>query len=156
MDTPRDDSGRPALSGNSMRLVRGLVICTLVVVLVGVFTAWFTHRFADQFAADKQAKARADIEYVLGALEEYKNANGRYPEALAALWVPDARGFQYLSPKNPPRDPWGNGYLYAPPGPGEARPRVWTLGRDKREGGDGESTDVTSWEDAHANSVQGR
>lgn len=150
MDSPRDDPTETSLSPRSLRIVRALIVFIVGLILLGVFTAWFQGHFAASIAADKQAKARADIEYVLGALEEYQHANGRYPEALAALWVPDSRGFEYLSPKNPPRDPWGNGYQYAPPGPGETRPRVWTLGRDKREGGDGESTDVTSWENAPA------
>lgn len=129
-----------------MRIVRALIVFIVGLIVLGLFTAWFQGHFAASIAADKQAKARADIEYVLGALEEYRTANGRYPEALGALWVPDSRGFQYLSPKNPPRDPWGKGYLYAPPGPGQTKPRVWSFGRDEREGGEGESADVTSSE----------
>jgi general secretion pathway protein G len=127
--------------------VRGLVGCVLVVSAIGAFAAWFSVHYAEKFAEQKRVKARADIELVLAALEAYRNANGDYPASLGALWVPDSRGFTYLDPKSPPKDPWNYGYQYARPGPGESKPRVWTLGRDKREGGDGESTDVKSWEE---------
>jgi general secretion pathway protein G len=127
--------------------VRGLVAIVLIVSAIGAFAAWFSVHFAEKFAEQKRTKARADIELVLAALEAYRTANGDYPTSLGALWVPDSRGFTYLDPKSPPKDPWNVGYQYARPGPGESKPRVWTFGRDKREGGDGESTDVKSWEE---------
>lgn len=134
-------------SPNATLAVRGVVGCALVVTVIGLFAAWFTAHYAQKFAEEKRAKAREDIELVLGALEAFREANGKYPDSLGALWVPDSRGFTYLDPRSPPKDPWNNGYQYAPPGPGESRPRVWTFGRDKREGGDGESLDVKSWEE---------
>ena len=134
-------------SPRATRAVRGLVGLVLVVSAVAAFAAWFTLHYADKFAAEKREKARADIELVLAALEAYRKANGEYPDHLGALWVPDSHGFTYLDPRSPPKDPWNNGYQYARPGPGEEKPRVWTYGRDKREGGDGESTDVKSWEE---------
>jgi general secretion pathway protein G len=146
-DSQPADPQQPRLPRNATLAVRGLVGCALLVIAIGLFAAWFTGHYAERFAEDKRAKARADIELVLGALEAYREANGRYPESLGARWVPDSRGFTYLDPRRPPKDPWNNGYRYAPPGPGETKPRVWTLGRDKREGGEGESQDVKSWEE---------
>ncbi len=139
-DTPR---GPP----RATLAVRGLVGCVLVVSLIGAFAAWFSAHYAQKFAEEKRAKAREDIQLLLAALEAYHQANAKYPDSLGALWVPDSHGFTYLDPKRPPKDPWNNGYLYTQPGPGESKPRVWTFGRDKREGGDGESTDVKSWEE---------
>ncbi len=137
----------PRRSPNATLAVRGVVGCVLVVSVFGLFAAWFYAHSAQQIAEEKRAKARAGIDLVLGALEAFKEANGKYPDSLGALWVPDSHGFTYLDPKRPPKDPWNNGYLYTQPGPGESKPRVWTFGRDKREGGDGESTDVKSWEE---------
>jgi len=138
---------KPGRSPKATPAVRGIVGCVLVVSLIGLFAAWFTAHYAQKFAEDKREKARADIQLVLAALEAFREANGKYPDNLGALWVPDSRGFTYLDPRSPPKDPWNNGYQYAPPGPGEKLPRVWTFGRDKREGGDGESVDVKSWEE---------
>lgn len=137
----------PVLAPRANRAVRGLVGCVLIVSAIGAFAAWFSVHYAGEFAEQKRAEARAEIDLVLAALEAYRNANGEYPDNLGALWVPDSRGFTYLDPKSPPKDPWNNGYQYAKPGPGESKPRVWTFGRDKREGGTGESTDVKSWEE---------
>lgn len=150
MDSPREPApadGRPTVSPHAMRLVRGLVGCVLVVAALGLAAVWIYAHNAQRIADEKRARAREDIQYVLAALEAFREANGKYPESLGALWVPDSRGFTYLDPKSPPRDPWNTGYQYAPPGPGETKPRVWTFGRDKREGGDGESLDVKSWEE---------
>jgi len=133
-------------SPNATPAVRGVVGCVLLVSVIGLFAAWFTAHYAQKFAEDKRDRARADIQLVLAALEAFREANGKYPDSLGALWVPDSHGFTYLDPRSPPKDPWNNGYQYAPPGPGEGKPRVWTFGRDKREGGEGESVDVKSWE----------
>jgi len=138
---------KPRRSPQATLAVRGIVGCVLIVSLIGLFAAWFTVHTARRFAEEKRKEARAEIQHVLAALEAFREANGKYPDNLGALWVPDSRGFTYLDPKGPPKDPWNNGYQYAPPGPGEKLPRVWTFGRDKREGGDGESTDVKSWEE---------
>ncbi len=132
---------------NATLMVRGVVGCVLVVSLIGLFAAWFTAHYAQKLAEGKRERARADIQLVLAALEAFREANGKYPDSLGALWVPDSRGFTYLDPRGPPKDPWNNGYQYAPPAPGEKLPRVWSFGRDKREGGEGESMDVKSWEE---------
>jgi len=145
--TPAPDKRK--LSPNGMLAVRGVVGCAVIVTVIGLFAAWFTAHFAQKFAEEKQHKVREDIALVQAALEAFREANGKYPESLGALWVPDSRGFTYLDPQHPPKDPWNNGYLYAPAGPGEKQPRVWSFGRDKREGGDGESVDVKSWEEKH-------
>jgi general secretion pathway protein G len=45
-----------------------------------------------------------------------------------------------------PPDPWGNAYVYV--SPGRVNPHsfdLYSLGRDGREGGEGEDADVTSW-----------
>src|SRR5258706_14229551 len=138
-------TAEPRRSPNATLAVRGLVGCVVLVSAIGAFAAWFSAHYAHKFAEEKRARAREDIQLVPAGLEPYHEANGRYPDNLGALWVPDSRGFTQLDPKSPPKDPWNNGYQYAKPGPGETKPRVWTLGRDKREGGDGESTDVKSW-----------
>lgn len=149
------DASPPAAQPQSTRnsspqatpIVRSVVGCALIMTAIGVAAVWIYAHNAQRIADEKRTKAREDIELVLGALEAFREANGKYPDSLGALWVPDSRGFTYLDPKHPPKDPWNIGYQYAPPGPGETRPRVWTFGRDRREGGDGESVDVKSWEE---------
>ena len=151
MNASASDPNTPVRPENSRRmtfLVRGIVACVVIVSAIAILGLWAADHFAGQLAAEKRAKVREDFALVLAALEEYHRANGKYPDSLGALWVPDSRGLTYLSPSHPPKDPWGNGYGYAKPAEGQ-KPRVWTYGRDKREGGDGESQDVKSWEEEH-------
>jgi len=57
---------------------------------------------------------------------------GEYPRSLEALGGTAARE----------PDPWGHPWSYAPPGRGELRPTLRSLGRDGLPGGTGEDADV--------------
>ncbi len=81
-------------------------------------------------------RMRGDMRAINDALDLYKVDCGRYPDQLHDLWVrpPDVKRWgpePYLK-EYPPRDPWGNEYLYrSQPG---ARPELFSLGADGRTG----------------------
>jgi general secretion pathway protein G len=88
-------------------------------------------------------RIRADISTIKEALDMYAMHNaGNYPSSLTPLVTPDANGHRYLNHATVPKDPWGEVYGYAPPGPGRPQPRVFTLGRDGLPGGTGDDEDV--------------
>jgi general secretion pathway protein G len=70
--------------------------------------------------------------------------NGRYPDSLERLVEKDENGLSYLDRDNVPLDPWGNEYQYEPPGSGSASFRVFTLGADGTQGGDGKDRDFSN------------
>lgn len=93
------------------------------------------------------ARARTDIAAILAALDEYAILNAqKYPGSLLPLFTPDENGNAYLETTSHkvPVDPWQRPYLYDPPGPARANPRVWSLGRDGKPGGIGDDADVDS------------
>jgi general secretion pathway protein G len=77
--------------------------------------------------------------------------NGRYPtaeEGLKALMDPPAQlttwDGPYLQKRESLADPWGAPFLYRYPGQ-KGEFDVYTLGSDRREGGEGDARDVGNW-----------
>jgi len=98
-----------------------------------------------------QAAARAQIELLGAALDQYRLDIGSYPNAGQGLDAlnrnPNVNNWNgpYLK-KAVPKDPWGNQYKYrcCPGQNGEYD--LWSEGADGAPGGDGENADITSWD----------
>jgi general secretion pathway protein G len=98
----------------------------------------------------KTAAARAQIELLGAALDQYRLDAGRYPDTSQGLDAlmrnPGVTNWNgpYLR-KEVPRDPWQNAYKYrcCPGQHGDYD--LWSDGADGAPGGEGEDGDVTSW-----------
>ena len=138
---------RPATAG--FTLIEMLVVIAIIAVLAGVVAPEIFRNVGDA----NTSAARSQVEVLGLALDQYRLDTHVYPtteQGLEALRIAPAAGVQgwrgpYL--KRPvPQDPWGHPYVYL--SPGKENPRgydLYTLGRDGREGGEGEDADVTSW-----------
>ena len=127
-----------------------LVVVAIIAVLAAVVAPEIFRNVGD---ANVNA-ARSQIEMLSLALDQYRLDNHAYPATdpgLGALRAAPAAGAApawrgpYLR-RPVPADPWGRPYHYL--SPGRADPRgydLWSLGRDGREGGEGEDADLTSW-----------
>jgi general secretion pathway protein G len=103
----------------------------------------------------KDTTAHAQIELLAGAIEAYRLDNDLFPtteQGLAALRTAptvDPRPRDWRGPyirREVPMDPWGKPYIYRSPGVVNVESYdLLTLGRDGREGGEGEDADVLSW-----------
>ena len=116
-----------------------LVIITLLATLVGP-------KLFNKIGSSKVKVAYAQMELITSGLDTYRLDVGNYPtteQGLAALRKqPEGiKGWDgpYLA-KDIPVDPWGNPYKYALPGK-ENSYALYTLGRDDKEGGEGEDLD---------------
>jgi general secretion pathway protein G len=129
-----------------------ILVVIIVIAMLATLVAPSVFQHVDQA---KASTAKAQIEMLSAALDAYRLDNDRYPtteQGLAALrQAPSAsppprrwRG-PYLR-RELPMDPWGKPYVFR--SPGTVNPESFdllTLGRDGREGGEGEDADVTSW-----------
>ena len=135
----------PSLGFTLMELLVVLVVIGLLAGLVGPMV------FRNVSDA-KVTAARAQLELLGMALEQYRLDNAWYPsttQGLEALRTrpdgePGAMNWRgpYLR-KAVPLDPWGRPYVYR--SPGEANPAgydILSYGRDGRPGGDGEDADI--------------
>jgi general secretion pathway protein G len=138
-----------------IRSSRGFTLIELLVVLLILgMIAGIAGPSVMSYLGDSKAKAaKLQIEEFGNSLDLFKIDNGRYPdsqEGLQALvQAPAALGERwhgpYLKKKAVPKDPWNNEYQYVAPGQHGAYDLL-SFGADGREGGEGESKDVVSWE----------
>ncbi|MFN0008665.1 MAG: type II secretion system protein GspG [Planctomycetota bacterium] len=107
--------------------------------LGAAFREMMSHARAPGDVTAQPTAVEMDLQSISMALEMYAGLNGgKYPDSLDILTVPDTNGNSYLADID---DPWGGQYLYEPPSTARATPRVYTLGRDRKPGGEGEDKD---------------
>jgi general secretion pathway protein G len=131
---------------------KGFTLIELLVVMaiIALLAALVGPRLFPKLGKGKQSAAKAQIELLGQALDQFRLDVGRYPttpEGLNALAVnPGADKWEgpYLK-KGLPADPWDRPYQYQSPGT-HGEYDLWSYGRDGQPGGDGEDKDVTSWE----------
>ncbi len=129
-----------------------LVELMVVIVVIGLLAGLVAPQIIGRVGDARIATAKAQVELIGVALENYRLDNGAYPatnQGLAALrqrpagfaGAPDWRG-PYLK-KPVPQDPWGRPYIYR--FPDEKDPNgfvLMSLGRDGQPGGGGEDRDI--------------
>ncbi len=131
---------------------RGFTLIELLVVMViiGLLAALVAPRLFPKLGKGKQSAAKAQIELLGQALDQYRLDVGSYPstqEGLNALMVnPGVDKWEgpYLK-KNLPVDPWGKPYIYQNPGT-HGEYDLYSYGRDNKPGGEGEDKDVDNWD----------
>lgn len=126
-----------------------LVEILVVMVIIGLIAALVGPRLFPKLGKGKQSAAKAQIELLGQALDQFRLDTGRYPstqEGLNTLMVnPGIEKWEgpYLK-KELPNDPWGRPYNYQYPGT-HGEYDLFSYGRDGALGGEGEDHDVVSW-----------
>jgi general secretion pathway protein G len=108
----------------------------VVIVIIGLLAGYVAPRYFSQVGKSEVQVARAQIDALEKAVDQYRLDNRRYPtseEGLAAVQ-------SYLK-KSVPNDPWGRPYVYQIPGD-KAEYTVLSYGRDGKPGGTGEDADI--------------
>ena len=122
----------------------------VVIVIIGLLAGLVAPRYFEQVSKSNTKIARAQIDSLEKALDQYRLDVGSYPTTEQGLAALNARppGLEkwagpYLKKAVPP-DPWGASYLYKAPGD-HGDYDLQSLGVDRQPGGTGEAADVTSW-----------
>ena len=127
-----------------------LVEILVVLVIIGLIASLVGPRLFPKLGKGKQSAAKAQIELLGQALDQFRLDVGRYPttqEGLNALMVNPGGIDQWEGPylkKELPKDPWDRPYIYQCPGT-HGEYDLYSYGRDGALGGDGEDKDVVSW-----------
>jgi general secretion pathway protein G len=140
-------------AGARIRGQRGFSLIELLVVIIilGLLAGLVGPRLFGRVGQSKQAAAKAQIELLGAALDQYRLDVGSYPPTAIGLDglvrnpnVPNWDG-PYLKKNAVPNDPWGKPYVYkcCPGDHGEYD--IVSYGADGTPGGEGENADATSW-----------
>ena len=138
---------------NDKKKSQGFTLIELLVVLsiLALIAALVAPNLFPKLGKGKQSAAKAQIELLGQALDQFRLDIGRYPttqEGLSALVTnPGVENWEgpYLK-KSLPNDPWGKPFIYQIPGTHGTEYDLWSYGRDGVPGGSGEDKDVGSWE----------
>jgi len=119
----------------------------VVIVIVGLLAGYVAPKYFSQVGKSEVQVARAQVESLEKALDQFRLDMRRYPtaeEGLDALVAKPANANGWSGPylkKAVPSDPWGHPYVYRTPG-GKGDFDLFSYGRDGKPGGAGEDADV--------------
>lgn len=132
---------------------RGFTLLELLVVLViiGLLAGIVGPRLFKNVSKSEITTAKAQIDSLGKALDQYRLDVGHYPasqEGLAALMQKPATEANWNGPylkKAVPLDPWSQPYQYKFPGEKSPDYDLSSFGPDKAAGGEKENADIGNW-----------
>lgn len=135
------------------RTMTGFTLLELMVVLViiGLLAGIVAPNLFKNVDKSEVMTARAQIDALSKALDQYRLDNGKYPatqDGLAVLMRRPANAPYWDGPylkKEVPLDPWHQPYIYRMPGGQNRDFDLLSHGADRMPGGTDKNADVTSW-----------
>lgn len=122
----------------------------VVMVIIGLLVGFVGPRYFSQIGKSEIKAARAQIDALEKALDQYRLDVGKYPsseQGLVALNTAPSNEPKWAGPylrKSVPLDPWGKVYLYKYPGEHNEYDLL-SFGKDGQPGGTGEGEDIKNW-----------
>ena len=119
----------------------------VVVAIIGLLIGFVAPRYFGQIGKSEVTAARAQINALEKALDQYRLDTGHYPsteQGLGALLQRPQNEPKWNGPylrKNVPLDPWGRPYQYRAPGE-RGDFDLLSLGKDGAPGGSDENADI--------------
>lgn len=148
----RQRDKRSVVHSQKRQLSAGFTLLELlvVIVIIGLLAGMVAPRYFSQVSKSNTNIARAQIDLLKKALDQYRLDVGTYPSTELGLAALNTRpqnlekwAGPYLESAAPP-DPWDRPYIYKFPGE-HGEYDLSSLGSDGQEGGTGEAVDLTNW-----------
>ncbi len=148
----RDGTRFSCTTAEPVRRARGFTLLELLVVMViiGLLAGYVGPQYFSQIGKSQVKTARAQIDALGKALDQFRLDTGHYPtmeEGLQSLVTRPSTEPKWDGPyltKGVPPDPWGNPYVFKIPGD-HGEYDLMSYGKDGQPGGEGEAADITNW-----------
>jgi general secretion pathway protein G len=135
----------------TLNRVAGFTLLELLVVvaIIGLLVGYVAPRYFGQIGKSEVTTAKAQVDALEKALDQYRLDTGHYPTSelgLNALVERPPAEPKWNGPylrKAVPADPWGNQYVYKIPGERGDYDLI-SYGKDRQPGGTGENADITN------------
>jgi general secretion pathway protein G len=121
----------------------------VVVVIIGLLVGYVAPRYFGQVGKSEVTTAKAQIDALEKALDQFRLDTGHYPSTelgLGALVNRPQNEPKWNGPylrKDVPLDPWGKAYTYKQPGE-RGDYDIMSFGKDGQPGGTGENADISN------------
>ncbi len=122
----------------------------VVMVIIGLLASYVAPRYFGQIGKSEAKLARAQIDALEKAIDQYRLDTGRFPPqevGLVALVAKPDNEPRWSGPylrKGIPLDPWGRPYVYRIPGT-RGDYELLSYGKDGQQGGTGDAEDLRNW-----------
>lgn len=122
----------------------------VVMVIIGLLAGYVAPRYFGQIGKSEAKVAKAQLDSLEKALDQYRLDIGHYPSTeigLNALVTKPSTEAKWSGPylkKAVPLDPWGRAYQYKSPGDHGDFDLI-SFGKDGQPGGAGEAEDIKNW-----------
>jgi general secretion pathway protein G len=119
----------------------------VVIVIIGLLAGYVAPRYFSQVGRSEIQVARAQIDALEKALDQFRLDTRHYPNAdqgLDSLVTKPTNEPNWSGPylkKAVPNDPWGRPYVYRVPGE-KSEFQLFSYGKDGKAGGSGEDADL--------------
>jgi general secretion pathway protein G len=131
---------------------KGFTLLELLVVIavIGLLAGYVAPQYFSQLGKSETQVARAQIDALEKALDQYRLDMRQYPtseQGLDALVLRPVNEPKWNGPylrKAVPLDPWGRPYVYRIPGSKREYDLI-SFGRDGQPGGTGDNSDVSNY-----------
>ncbi len=139
------------MPARSLKTLSGFTLLELLVVvlIIGLLTGIVAPRFLAHVHRSEVTTAKAQMDALDKALQAYRIDMGRYPsdgEGLRGLTsAPVGNEGRWRGPYlkgELPLDPWGSPYVYRANSPRGREFELFSLGRDRALGGQGDDADI--------------
>ncbi|MEQ1766520.1 MAG: type II secretion system major pseudopilin GspG [Methylotenera sp.] len=123
----------------------------VVMVIIGLLVSYVGPKYFAQLGKSEVKTAKAQINALGKALDQYRLDVGHYPSSengLDALNNAPSNEPKWKGPyleKKVPEDPWSKAYQYKFPGE-HGEYDLWSFGSDGTSGGKDDGADVVNWE----------
>jgi general secretion pathway protein G len=137
MSPPTEAAAMKRNRNQGFTLIELMVVITIIGLLAGITSVSVMKYLREAKVETTKQKMRN----IVTAIQSFQMKKNRIPSTLSELCGPEGDEDRFLEAEEPPKDAWGNDFIYNPRD--KKNYDLISLGSDGVEGGEGDAADIT-------------